>query len=200
MNVDQGTTRFGIAPANSVDTTTVVLRKTLNALDNSFYVGVATGVIDPSMYADNPNFLNTEAELIFRRVNDPTDIDSTGVTFQFFNAVSDAPAISAYTVITTSQGQVPVVYADSVLYTAIDTTTRTINFGTTMGTANFRFEIGESGLSTLRRTNRFDFSITNGFERRYILVYTGFSDSTMNQNQRGDELLVVAPRWYSNTI
>ncbi len=84
---------IGVAPATSMDVTDVIANFDITFADNQNYVALANGVLDPTMFAANPDGVSTAFTLFstdnIRLVAD----DASKVEFIAVHGASDAPTV-----------------------------------------------------------------------------------------------------------
>ena len=166
----------GVAPGNSTSVNDTLKSFKYNLTEAQNYVLTASGVLDPTKFAVNPDGVSTAFNIIVRDSARQEAVDQNKFEFFAVHGVTDAPTVDV-----TVTGGVLLVndfkYSDVTSYGSVDPIQYVIN----LTDKNDNTSIIKS----------FDVDLTNMAGKTAVILASGFVDPSANQNGADLRLLVV---------
>ena len=87
---------IGIAPGNSLSAADTLVNIPITLSSNGTYVAIASGVLDPSLFAANPDGINTGFQLNLFDNMQESALNPANTEFAVLHGATDAPAVDVY--------------------------------------------------------------------------------------------------------
>ncbi len=156
-----------IAPGNSVSINDTLKSYSLLFSNGKNYTGIATGVIDTSAFASNPEGLNTSFTMLLSDGMRWKALDTTNLDVRFINGVTDAPTVD-YKL---SGGQV---LTDNIPFGSIS------NYISMDYTITYNIDVTDS--SNTISYNSYQLDPSNFGGKSAVMFFSGFLNPSANQN------------------